>query len=132
MKAQTGEYEMIISDENQRNQVIAKIQHIDLDKGPWRVDGYPLDKVKTDAQRGLFHALARELAEQASMSEGDVKAFAKAKLFCTKQVTMRGIELTVPDGPSSEKYSKKQYTQFIEILYWMAAELGVGIGEGHL
>lgn len=123
---------MIIRTESDRHQVITRISRIDLDKGAWEVDGYPLGKAKTDAQRGKFHALCRELALQIGETEGTVKALAKAKLMGTRQVKFHGLEITVPDSDSSERYSKKQYSQLIEILYWLASEAEVSIDAGSL
>lgn len=120
---------MILRSEQDKERVIARITKLNLEK-PWLIEGKIYEPEKTDSQRGLFHVLARELAQQIGETEGAVKMMAKAKLCGTRQVTMRGIEITVPDSPSSERYSKKQYTELIEILYWLAGETGVSIGEG--
>ncbi len=59
------------------------------------------------------------------MTEGDVKDMTKAKLFGTKTVQKWGMTIVVPDAPSSEKLSKKIYSELIEVLYRLASEAGV-------
>jgi len=120
---------VLIRNTTDRNDFITKCLKVDLDKQVWKFTAEPYQPGKSDEQRGLFHVLCRQLGQEVGLTEGEIKDMVKSKMFGTKPVIKWGMTLIVPDSPSTERLSKRVYTELIEVLYMLAAEACVHLDE---
>jgi hypothetical protein len=84
----------------------------------------PHKRAKTQSQRGWFHKLCKIYGDEIGLNQGQVKDIVKAQILGWRHVTIRGVDIVVPDG-SSEDLSRMEYSELIETLYRLAAESGV-------
>ena len=84
----------------------------------------PHRREKTQSQRGWFHKLCKIYGDEVGLTQGQVKDIVKAQILGWRHVTIRGVDIVVPDG-SSEDLSRMEYSDLIETLYRLASESGV-------
>jgi len=101
----------------------------DLDQGKdWDVTIKRHANNKTIEQRGFFHLLCAEFAQQTGMQPGEIKEIAKAKIFGWRKIEYGGITLVVADG-HSEQLNATRYGELIDSVYMLAGEAGINLPE---
>ena len=78
---------------------------------------------QTDEQRGFYHVLNGILAKELGASPNAMKMDIKRECWGSEMVTVRGHEFEVI--MSTTKAKKDQYSELIECIYRVAADLGV-------
>ena len=103
---------------------IGAVEDIDPD-GPVmcvRIDEYIEDK--TAEQRSFWHVLLGKLGDEIGYTQDEMKQIIKARVYGVKEISVAGLTLNVP-AQSTEKLSRKRYSELIDATYRYAGEAGI-------
>lgn len=122
---------VVIDSKIRRDFALNLIQNIRAEDCPLELTLEPPANEKTTEQRGLFHALCRQMAKETGYTEGQVKELIKKHILGTKMIELAGKQYEVTsssevsdDGKPRDKLS---YSELIEGCYEIAGQAGIGL-----
>ena len=93
--------------------------------GEYQIELGPIKRDKTQAQRGLFHAMCKEIGDELGYTQREIKEMVKADYFGVDTVVIEGKSYQMLK--SSESLDRMDYSKLVEHLQQWAAERGLSV-----
>jgi hypothetical protein len=113
---------------NVKRGLMTALKDMDLTK-PKKVVISDFKLNRTNQQRAWFHTLCGLFAKETGDSQGDIKEYIKRDVLGVHTVTFAGE--TFERTKSSEAANREEYSDCIEGIYRIAAEMGVILPEAN-
>ena len=122
---------IIIDSLDRKRAALQSIYDIRAEHCPLLFTLEPYVEAHSDPQRGIFHALCRELSRHTGYTEGEIKEFVKKEILGSRQIVigprLREVTCSSEYGDDGKKRDKVSYSELIDGIQRIAAGAGIAL-----